>query len=473
MNAPSARSTSRPPHRQPLLWLVAVGLLMQMLDSTIVNTALPAIARDLDASPLRMESVIIAYLLTMALLMPASGWLADRFGVRRIYLVAIALFTLGSVLCALSHSLGQLVASRVVQGIGGAMLMPVGRLAILRTSPRDELLAALSFIVMPAMIGPLLGPFLGGWLTQNVSWHWIFLINVPVGVIGMAMTLRIMPKIHVRAGAVFDGFGFALFAFGVMLVLLALQGLGELGWSLTAALWLLVTGIGLLVSYWLHASRVEHPLFSPALFKINSFAVGILGNLFARLGSGGMPFLLPLTLQLALHYTPSQAGLMLVPMALASLLARIGVRHLVARFGYRRLLTVNTLLVGAAIASFASVLLQPPVWVLVVQLMLLGYVNGQQFTLMNTVTLLDLDEANTSSGNSLLSVTMQLSMGLGVAAAALLLSGFAHRFGEADMTRVFACTFIGIGVMGLVAATIFLQLHSDTREVPPAEVADL
>ena len=466
---PAARSV----RSQPLLWLVATGLLMQMLDSSIVNTALPAIARDLDASPLRMEAVIIAYMLTVALLMPASGWLADRFGVRRIYLTAIVLFTLGSVLCAQSQSLAQLVASRVVQGIGGSMLMPVGRLAILRTAPRTELLAALSFIVMPAMVGPLLGPLLGGWLTENISWHWIFLINVPVGLLGILMTLRIMPPLQSAAAPEFDLFGFALFAVGVMLVSLALDGLGELGWSLSIAIWLLVTGIGLLVSYWLHAMRTDYPLFPPRLFKVNSFAVGILGNLFARLGSGGMPFLLPLMLQLTLQFTPSQAGTMLIPMALSSLAARIGVKRMVKRFGYRNLLTINTLIVGALITSFSSVLFSPPTWLLVLQLMLMGYVNGIQFTLMNTVTLLDLDDASASSGNSLLSVTMQLSMSLGVAAAAALLGSFEHRFGDAEMRRVFAYTFVSIGVMGLVASAIFLQLRCDTRQVRPAEVADL
>ncbi|MDQ7988354.1 MAG: multidrug transporter subunit MdtD [Candidatus Dactylopiibacterium sp.] len=463
----------RSPAQQPLLWLIAIGLLMQMLDSTIVNTALPAIARDLNASPLKMETVVISYMLTVALLMPASGWLADRFGIRRIYLLAIALFTLGSVLCAYSQTLGQLVASRVVQGVGGAMLMPVGRLAILRTATREELLAALSFIVLPAAIGPLLGPFLGGWLAERFSWHWIFLINVPIGLLGLALTLRIMPPLRAESVQPFDWLGFGLFAAGIMLVSLALEGLGELGWAFSLSAWMLIVGAGLLTSYWLHAMRASSPLFPPDLFRINSFAVGILGNLFARLGSGGVPFLLPLMLQLGLHYTPTQAGLMLVPMALAALVARLGVGKLVSRFGYRRLLTVNTLIVGILIASFASVAFEPPMWLLLVQLALLGYANGLQFTLMNTVTLLDLDGAHASSGNSLLSVTMQLSMSLGVAASAALLGGFARALGETDVLEVFPYTFLSIGVMGMVAAAIFLQLQRDSRSAGREEVADL
>ncbi|MDQ8020950.1 MAG: multidrug transporter subunit MdtD [Moraxellaceae bacterium] len=467
---PSA--SAAPASSRPLLWLVAIGLLMQMLDSTIVNTALPSMAKDLNASPLRMEAVIISYMLTVALLMPASGWMADRFGVRKVYLAAIVLFTLGSVLCAYSHTLGQLVASRVVQGVGGAMLMPVGRLSILRTVPREHLLSALSFVVMPAMVGPLLGPFLGGWLAEEVSWHWIFLINVPIGGLGILLTLRIMPPLKSADVRPFDLRGFLLFSVGVTLVSLALQGLGELGWSLSVALWLLISGIGLLVSYWLHAMRYLHPLFPPALFEINSFSVGILGNLFARLGSGGVPFLLPLMLQLGLGYSPMQAGMMLIPMALAALAARLGVSGLVGRFGYRRLLIVNTLLVGVMIASFASVAFRPPLWVLIAQLAMMGYVNGLQFTLMNTVTLLDLDDARASSGNSLLSVTMQLSMSLGVASAAALLGGFVHRMGEQNMLQVFQYTFVSVGVLGMVAAAIFMQLHDDSRTAGREEVPD-
>lgn len=204
-----------------LLWLVAVGVFMQMLDSTIVNTALPSMARSLGESPLRMQSVAVAYALTMATLIPASGWLADRFGTRRVYLSAIVLFTLGSLLCAVSRDLAQLVAARVVQGVGGAMLLPVGRLAVLRTVPRAQFLAAMSFVTIPGLFGPLIGPKLGGWLVQVASWHWIFLINLPVGVLAVAAALRVMPALRGDV-ARFDFAGYLMLSFSMVAISLSL-----------------------------------------------------------------------------------------------------------------------------------------------------------------------------------------------------------------------------------------------------------
>ncbi|HEY6894376.1 MAG TPA: MFS transporter, partial [Rhodanobacteraceae bacterium] len=212
----------------PLLWLVALGVFMQMLDSTIVNTALPSMAAGLGESPLRMQSVVIAYALTMAMLIPASGWLADRLGTRRVFFAAITLFTFGSLLCAYSHTLGQLVGSRVVQGVGGAMLLPVGRLAVLRSFPRGEFLRAMSFVTLPGLIGPLIGPTLGGWLVEIASWHWIFLINLPVGIIAGTATLLLMPDAKSEV-ARFDIVGYLMLSFSMVAISLSLDGLSELG----------------------------------------------------------------------------------------------------------------------------------------------------------------------------------------------------------------------------------------------------
>ncbi|WP_341677546.1 multidrug transporter subunit MdtD [Niveibacterium sp. SC-1] len=455
-----------------LLYLVAVGLFMQTLDGTIVNTALPSMARDLGESPFRMEMVVIAYMLTVALLMPASGWLADRFGTRRIYLLAIALFTLGSFLCAESRSLGQLIASRVVQGVGGALLVPVGRLAVLRTFPRDELLNALSIATMPALLGPLLGPLLGGWLSEKVSWHWIFLINLPVGVLGLVLARRFMPDFRDATPTPFDLAGFLLFSISVTLVSLALEGMGELHISHAFSLLLLVGGAGGLVAYWLHAVRKEQPLFNPELFRINSYAVGILGNLFARLGAGGMPFLMPLMLQLGLQLSPVEAGWMMMPVALAALCSKVLVSRIVDRFGYRRVLVSNTLLVGLLLMSFATVDARTPRSLLMLQLFCFGACNGLQFTVMNTLTLKDLPESQASGGNSLLSVTMQLSMSMGVGIAATLLSGFlraTNAVGVGGLT-VFHPTFVCIGLLGVIASAVFLQLDPRTSGRPDARI---
>ncbi len=298
-----------------LPWLVAVAFFMQTLDGTILNTALPAMARDLAEDPLRMQGVVIAYMLTVALLIPASGWLADRFGTRRTFFTAIALFTLGSLFCALSGSFNQLVVSRVVQAVGGAMMLPVGRLVVLRAYPREDFVRVMTFIALPGLVGPLVGPTLGGWLVEYASWHWIFLINLPVGLLGALAALRFMPDLRQTGEMRFDTFGFILFGAAMVLITIALEGLGELQMPHARVMLLLFGGVACLAAYWLRAGKVDRPLFSPQLFHNRSFAVGILGNLFARLGSGALPFLTPLLLQVALGYSPAQAGMTMIPLA--------------------------------------------------------------------------------------------------------------------------------------------------------------
>ncbi|TPQ25657.1 MFS transporter, partial [Cupriavidus pinatubonensis] len=241
--------------RRIMLWVVAVGFFMQTLDSTIVNTALPSMARSLGESPLRMQSVVIAYSLTMAVIIPASGWLADRFGTRTIFQTAIALFVLGSLLCAYAGTLPFLVAARVVQGVGGAMLLPVGRLSVLRTFPRDQYLQALSFVAIPGMIGPLIGPTLGGWLTQALSWHWIFLINVPVGILGALATVRYMPNARQSGIGHFDVAGYVLLAVAMLALSFSLDGLAEMGFQHATVLMLLIASMAALTAYVLHAGK--------------------------------------------------------------------------------------------------------------------------------------------------------------------------------------------------------------------------
>ncbi|UYP30095.1 multidrug transporter subunit MdtD [Pseudomonas sp. Z8(2022)] len=451
-----------------LPWIIAIAFFMQTLDGTILNTALPTMARDLGEDPLRMQSVVIAYMLTVALLIPASGWIADRFGTRRVFYSAIALFSLGSLLCALSWSLPMLVAARIVQGIGGALMMPVGRLVVLRAYPRTELVRIMSFITLPGLLGPLTGPALGGWLVEAASWHWIFLINIPVGLLGVWAARRFMPDMRGPLQSRFDGIGFILFAGAIALVSIALEALAAHDLSALRITVMLVAGLGLLAVYWLRAARVPHPLFSPSLFSTPTFAAGILGNLFARLGSGALPFLTPLLLQLALGYSPAQAGMSMIPLALGAMAAKPLAKPLIDRFGYRRVLTINTLLLGSLIASMAMVGTETSTVQLVVQLGLIGVINSLQFAAMNTVTLIDLDNTEASSGNSLLSVVVQLAMSLGVATAAALLSGFSGEF-EA-VHSAFQATYLCVGLLSMLAAAIFLQLDPlDGRRARPVE----
>lgn len=453
---------------------------MQTLDGTILNTALPSMARDLGESPLRMQSVVIAYMLTVALFIPASGWLADRFGTRRIFLAAIVLFSVGSLLCALSPTLPWLIAARVVQGIGGALLLPVGRLAVLRAFPRDELLKVLAFITIPGLLGPLVGPPLGGWLVEVRTWHWVFLINLPVGLLGAAASLRYMPDLRGAAGQHFDWTGFALFSLGLVLVSFGLQGLGEHALSVAASILLVIGGLAAMAAYWIHAARAESALFSVKLFEIPTFTVGILGNLFSRLGSGAMPFLTPLFLQVGLGYSPSAAGLTMVPTVIGAMTVKLVAVPVIKRLGYRRVLVANTLLLGLFIASFAFVDAHTPHALILLQLALFGVINSLQFTAMNTLTLGDLDDARASAGNSLMSVVMQLSMSLGVAAAGALLTAFAVpspatqgvALSHTSLLHTFHAAYVCMGALSALAAGIFLQLGRQEGPAKAVPVVD-
>jgi EmrB/QacA subfamily drug resistance transporter len=421
-----------------------------------------------------MQSVVVAYSLTMAMLIPASGWIADRFGTRRVYVSAITLFVIGSVACALSHSLTQLVIARVLQGLGGAMLLPVGRLAVLRAFPRQMFLPAISFISIPGLIGPMIGPTLGGWLVEVASWHWIFLINVPVGVLGCVATLIAMKGEPAERVARFDFTGYVLLAFGMVSVSLALDGLAGLGLRQASVLVMLVFGLASLVAYWLHAARRPDPLFSPALFSIPTLSIGLLGNLFSRLGSSCMPFLVPLMLQVGMGYPPMHAGLMMLPVAIAGMVVKQLATPLITRAGYRRVLLVNTALIGVVMASFALTSPDRAWWWLSIQLACFGATNSLQFTAMNTLTLKDIDRAQASSGNSLLSMVQMLAMGIGVALAGALLSGYSEMW-QADpekSLRAIHATFMTVALMTLAATLVVSQLDQDEPVKPAPDGGD-
>ena len=456
-----------------MLWLVATAAFMQMLDTTIVNTALPSMAASLGESPLRMQAVVASYALAVATVIPASGWLSDRLGTRLVFVSAVVLFSVGSLACAMSRQLTQLVAARVLQGIGGAMLLPVGRLAVLRVVPRQDFLAAMSFVTLPGLIGPLVGPTLGGWLVQVASWHWIFLINLPLGVVGAVAALRLMPDLR-QPVTRFDVLGYVLLAFGMVAVSMSLSALSERQPQHGAVR---RSGRGrareprcVLASCRPHGL----PLFPLALFKVHTFGVGVLGNLFSRVGSGGMPYLIPLMLQVALGYSPMHAGMMMIPAALAGMFSKRIVVPLVRQVGYRRVLVGNTLLVGAAMASFALVQPGLPLWVHVVQFAFFGAVNSLQFTAMNTLALRDLDSELASSGNSLLSMVMMLAMSLGVAVAAGLLGAFGGAGAEAGhlgALTAFRWSFVCVGLVTMTSAAIFAQLEP-THIIPQAAVQE-
>ncbi len=445
----SARSMSGLP------WIAAMAFFMQALDATILNTALPAIAVSLDRSPLAMQSAIISYTLTVAMLIPVSGWLADRFGTRKIFIIAVTLFTLGSLLCALSGTLGLLVASRIIQGVGGAMMMPVARLALLRAYPRSELLPVLNFVTMPGLVGPILGPLLGGVMVTYLTWHWIFLINIPIGILGIIYARKYMPDFTTPKRR-FDLAGFLMFGISLVMISVGIELFGERivsGWLASAVL---AGGVVLLLLYIQHARRHPFPLIGLPIFRTRTFSVGIIGNIASRLGTGCVPFLMPLMLQVGFGYSAIIAGCMMAPTAVGSILAKSTVTQVLRWFGYRKTLVGVTIFIGVMIMSFA---LQSPgasIALMVAPLFILGMAMSTQFTAMNTITLADVTDENASSGNSVLAVTQQLSISFGVAVSAAVLR-FYESF-ESTTVDHFHATFLTMGVLSVFSAAVFMLL---------------
>lgn len=445
------------------LWIVAFGFFMQTLDTTIVNTALPSMARSLQQSPLNMHSVIVSYVLTVAIMLPVSGWLADRFGVRNVFFSAIVLFSAGSLCCALSGTLDQLILSRVLQGIGGAMMVPVGRLTVMRLVPRAEYMAAMTFVTLPGQIGPLLGPALGGLLVEYASWHWIFLINIPVGLIGAVATLALMPNVTLPTRP-FDFTGYLLLAAGMATLTLALDGQHGSGMSPLLLCLLILSGVFSLMFYLRHARHNDGALFSLKLFDNRLYSIGLTGSLTGRIGSGMLPFMTPIFLQVGLGYSPLHAGLMMIPMVLGNMGMKRMVVQVVNRFGYRHVLMGATLALALVVLLFPVVAILEWHILLPVVLFLQGMVNGIRFSAMNTLTLKALPDELASSGNSLLSMVMQLSMSIGVTVAGLLLGTFSRHAASASpqIAQAFISTWLCMALIIALPVFVFWRVPAET-----------
>jgi DHA2 family multidrug resistance protein-like MFS transporter len=445
-----------------LLWIVSAGFFMQALDTTIINTALPSIAGSLHEHPLDLQPVIVAYSLTMAMLTPASGWLADRFGTRRLYFSAILIFALGSMFCAMSHSLNQLIAARVLQGIGGSMLLPIGRLAILRTFPAVLYLAAITTASIAGQVGPLIGPVLGGWLVEAISWHWIFLINLPIGLVGCCAVLVFLEREDTSSIPIakFDLPGFLLLSSCMVAFSLGLDGIsGGKSWQWTAVL---LTASVILVAVYIHmAARKKEPLFSLSLFRQRTFSLGLIGNLIARIGASAITFLIPLVLQLELGLSPLQAGMMMLPTAIAAIGIKRFIPPLIGAYGYPKFLVANTLLTGAAIISFAAVSTALPIWVIVILLSLFGAFNSMQNGAMNSVTLKDLSIKDAGSGNSLFSMAQMLAIGMGVTIGGALVKTLTGVWSNPMLA--FRITFVLLGLVTLASASVFAAMKTEPK----------
>jgi EmrB/QacA subfamily drug resistance transporter len=449
-----------------LIWLVSAAFFMQALDSTIVNTAVPAVASALNESPLNMRSALTSYVLTLAILIPASPWLCDRFGTRHVFAVAISTFAIGSLLCGISQTLPELVLARVLQGCGGAALMPVGRYVLVRSIDKRDFVQVMSTVATFGLLGSVLGPLLGGALVQYTSWRLIFLINVPVGIVGLWLNHHEMPEYRLDTANRFDLFGFLLFAASSALLLAASEFAADENIRWVEMSSLVVLAIVFAFAYVWHSRRTDHPVADLRLLRVRSVWVSLSGNLLTRLGVSGMFLLIVLFLQVGCGWSPLMAGLMMVPQALGSISAKWFVNRMLIRFGYRRLLFVNTLLVALSIAMFALLGPQTPMALIALLVYVYGGFMGMQYTVMNTLIYTDLDVKYASMASSMASTTQYLSMSFGIAMATLLMQALLHGQGSHAYVVAFRWSVILLAVVTAVASRVFARL--DKTPIAPA-----
>jgi EmrB/QacA subfamily drug resistance transporter len=444
-----------------LLVLVSAAFFMQTLDSTIVNTAVPAMAQALGVTPLGMRSALTSYVLTLAILIPASPWLCDRFGTRRVFGAAIGLFALGSLLCGISQTLPQLVASRVLQGCGGAALLPVGRAVLVRSVPRPDFVRVTSLVSTFGLLGSVLGPLLGGALTEFTSWRLIFLLNVPVGIVGVWMNRRNMPDYRLERAHRFDFSGFLLFAVASALLLTASELVGEtpIRWPRVGACFAMALLLGL--AYLWHCRRTEHPVADLRLLRVRSVWVSLAGGLFTRLGVAGMFLLVVLFLQVGCGWSPLAAGLMMVPQALGSICAKWVIDRALARLGYRRMLLGNTMVVAVLLATFALLGPGTPVALIAALMFLYGGFMGLQYTTMNTLIYVDLDVKHAGMASSMASTAQYLAMSFGIALATLLMEAFLPSHAQQGYVSAFRWTVLVLAAITAAAGRVFVHLRHD------------
>ncbi len=446
-----------------LPWVVATALFMEQLDSTIVNTAVPSMAASLQVTPLSLKAVVTSYILSLAVCIPISGWMADRFGTRRVFSTAVTIFTCASILCGLSLSAPMLVAARILQGIGAAMMMPVGRLTIVRTFPKSELLAAMNFVIIPALIGPLLGPTVGGVIVHWLSWREIFFINVPVGLAALFLIQRHMPDYRGDGPRPLDMIGFILFGSGAALLSWLLEIFGEHHLDVTSGTILFLLSLALLGGYAVHARQASHPLLRLSLFRVRTFRVSVVGGFVTRLGIGGLPFLLPLLYQLGMGMPAWESGLMMMPSAAASMGMKFLSMRLLGRFGYRQILIVNTVMIGITISLFTLVEPSTPIILINLLSFCVGFFNSLQFSSMNSMAYADIEPVDSSMASTIASSLQQMSMSFGLAFGTLIAAWYLGDLPQTDRLAVMDAlhhAFVTMGVLTAISSLSFWTLRA-------------
>ena len=439
--------------------IVATALFMEQLDGTVLATALPAMAADLHEDPIALKLALTSYLLSLAVFIPLSGWAADKYGARRVFRAAIGVFTIGSILCGFSNSLATIVAARSLQGLGGAMMTPVGRLVLLRSAPRHELVGAMAWLTVPALIGPMIGPPLGGFLATAFDWRYIFWINVPIGLLGMGLVTRFIPDLREEAvrpldvkGAALSGIGLSCTVFGFTIL-----GRGFAPPLLVATI--VALGATALAAYVAHARRAAHPIIDLALLRVPTFRASIYGGFLFRIGLGAVPFLLPLMLQVGFGLSAYETGLLTFIGAAGAMVMKTTARPILARFGFRRVLIVNALISTSFLLLYAGFTPATPHWAIMAGLLFGGFFRSLEFTALNTICYADIPRPSMSNATSFAAVGQQLSLSAGVAAgAAALEAARALHGGGGLLAQDFPPAFQAVAAISALSVLAFLPL---------------
>lgn len=440
-----------PSRRTALALLVAGTFFMENLDSTIITPAIPAMAKSFDVEPVALNTGVSAYMLTLGVFIPISGWVAQRFGARLVFALAIALFTLASVLCGLANSLPFFIVMRILQGIGGALMVPVGRLVVLSETPKKELVRAIAVLTWPALVAPVLGPPLGGLIADHGDWRWIFWINLPLGVIAFLLAWKIVPMTDENRDKGFDWLGFLFLGSGLFAVMAAAEILSRPDGAVLVALLIMGLGAAVLAAGVLHLRHSDKPMFDLGALGIQTFSVAIWGGSLFRMGVSAVPFLIPLLFQIAFGFSAFSAGLMLMAVFAGNLTMKPMTTSVMRRFGFRKVLIGNGLLNAAAIAACAAFTPDTPIWLICIVLFIGGMARSMQFTALNTVAFADVSDRQMNDANTLFSTAFQLAMGLGIALGAI-----AWRLGEtlaagAGASAPFSIAFLVVAATSLLA----------------------
>ncbi len=445
--------------------IIGAANLMQTLSATVIANALPAMSVTLHEDPVRLNTTITVYLLALAIFLPVSGWAADRFGAKRVFLIAIGLYAASCAACGFATNLPELLAARVAEGAAGALMGPVGRLVLLRSTPKHDLVRAMSVLTMPSMLGPVIGPPIGGFIVTYLSWRWIFFLNIPIAILGVILVTKFIKDIKEEEAGPLDWVGMILTGIGMAAVVYGFENLGRGGlppWAVPA---MLAGGVGLLFLYAWHAARTPFAILDLSLFKIKTFFASTVGGTFMRMGVGATPFLLALLLQVAFGLSPFQAGMMTFASAAAALVMKTSVPPILQRFGFRATLSVNSVIVGLSFMSYALLSKDMPHWMIYMILLTGGFFRSLQFTALNGLAFADIDQPQMSRASTMSAMGQRLAQSIGIGFAATLLHLFmTHAHVHRVTEQVIEPTFLIIGAVALVSGLFFVRLPADAGE---------